>query len=498
MIKSEQKIIILAIVGVAVVWIADAAFDSFIVHEGPFLRLLTDITSRETFLRISLTVSLLVFGVVLSRITASHKRVELRQKRHAAAIESSMDGIALYNQEGEYVHVNQAYASINGYADPEEFIGKTFGHAYDEKEVARMEQILGPALQKSGQWRGELLAKRKNGSAYYQEASVSKLEDGGRVYIIRDITWRKRSEERARRSERFLNTIFDSIRDPFSIFDGNFQVIRVNEAYAQMKSRRVDELIGKKCHEALLNSNKICEGCIVDKTLHSADPCAKDKLVTMPDGNDVWMEIYTYPIMDDEGQVSHVIEYTRDITDRKKSEEEKRRLIEKLEHLSRTDGLTGLMNRRALTESLAHEIDRAKRYSSDLSLILCDIDNFKEINDAFGHDSGDRALQTIAGILKTLHRKADLAGRYGGDEFMLVLPETSVKGAENFADKLLSILGEADFQFLGETRIRLSMSIGVAGLDPSVDSLDRFVKRADDAMYASKQGGRNRISIARL
>jgi PAS domain-containing protein len=90
----------------------------------------------------------------------------------------------------------------------------------------------------------------------------------------------------------------------------------------------------------------------VQKSLQSADPCAKDKLVTLPNGDEVWYEIYTYPILDEDGKVSHVIEYTRDITDRKKLEEDRRRMIEKLEYLSRTDALTGLMNRRALTDSL--------------------------------------------------------------------------------------------------------------------------------------------------
>ena len=100
-----------------------------------------------------------------------------------------------------------------------------------------MEVVLIPTLIKNGSWRGELMAKRKNGSTYFQEASVTMLEDGGRVCIVRDITWRKRSEERLHRSERFLNTIFNSIRDPFCIFDTEFRIIRANEAYARMKNK---------------------------------------------------------------------------------------------------------------------------------------------------------------------------------------------------------------------------------------------------------------------
>ncbi|HSQ78432.1 MAG TPA: diguanylate cyclase, partial [Nitrospirota bacterium] len=381
-----------------------------------------------------------------------------------------------------------------------ELVGKSCKIAYDQEEYQRIEQTIMPVLQKGRKWRGELLARRKNGSAYFQEASITLLEDGGRVCIVRDITWRKRSEDRLRRSERFLNTIFNSIRDPFCIFDRDFRIIRVNAAYAQMKNKTAEELIGMKCYEVLGERDSMCEGCVVGKTLDSADPCAKDKLVTLKDGTEIWMEIYTYPILDEDGKVSHVIEYTRDITERKKTEDEKRRLIDKLEHLSKTDGLTGMINRRALTDSLAYEIDRAKRYHSELALILCDVDNFKAINDTYGHDAGDRTLQALSDTLKTILRKIDIAGRYGGDEFMLILPETTVSGAESLAEKLLSAVRDTELRLPDGKHIRLSMSIGIAGLeaDREGENIDSFVKRADDAMYAAKQGGKDRVSIVKV
>lgn len=495
-IKAQHKVVIITVIAVALIWGLDAAYDSFL-SRGPFLALLTNITHREPFLRIILTIGFLIFGVIIARMLAKHSRADETLKKHITAIETSMDGIAISDRDGNYLYVNQAYASISGYSNVDEFSGKTFKLVYRDEELERMRQIMIPALQKSGRWRGELSAKRKNGSMYFQEVSVTLLEDGGRVCIVRDITWRKRSEERLRRSERFLNTIFDSIRDPFCIFDRDFRIIRVNDAYAQVKNRQADELIGRKCHEVLYNSVTVCEKCVVNKTFQSADPCAKEKLVILDNGDETWVDIYTYPILDEEGNVSHTIEYMRDVTERKKSEDEKRRLIEKLEHLSRTDGLTGLMNRRALTDSLAYEIDRANRYGSELSLVLCDIDNFKEINDTHGHDMGDRALQTISATLKTILRQTDIAGRHGGDEFMLILPETSLKGAENLAHKLLSAVRDTELRTKNNRPVRLSMSIGVSNLETDVDTTDSFIKRTDDAMYASKQGGRNRVSTVK-
>jgi diguanylate cyclase (GGDEF)-like protein/PAS domain S-box-containing protein len=493
--KDQYKIILITVFAVIAVWTADAAYDSFTAHEGPFLTHLTEVSSHEPGLRLMTTFCLLLFGVIIWAIMGKRARAEATLKKHSAAIETSMDGIAIYDQNREYVYVNPAYASINGYVDPSELLGKTCHTAYADREMERIEKTIEPLLQKNGRWRGELVARRKNGSTYFQEVSITQLEDGGRVCIIHDITSRRRSRERLRRSERFLSTIFDSIRDPFCIFDKDFRIIRANESYANLKGRKTNELIGKKCHAVLHNSDTVCEGCVVNTSFHSSDPCAKDKMVTLNDGTGMWAEMYTYPIFDEDGNVSHVMEYTRDITDRKKTEDEKRRLIGKLEQLSRTDDLTCLMNRRALTDHLGYEIERAVRYKSELSLILCDIDNFKEINDTFGHDTGDRVLQTVSGLLKVILRKTDIAGRHGGDEFMLILPETSGKGAEGLADKLLDSVRETELRSKDGREVRITLSIGVASLAPGKDTMDSFIKRADDAMYLSKQNGRDRVSM---
>jgi diguanylate cyclase (GGDEF)-like protein/PAS domain S-box-containing protein len=499
--KIEHKIVTFSVIAALSIWCLDAVIDVLIFKQGSFLdELFFGVSPHEIYFRTLFIVSFILFGLIISRVVAKRTEAEKKLEKHSAAVESSMDGIAIYDPEGKYLYVNQAYAAANGYDSPKELIGKTCQIAYDEKEYERIERTITPLLRKNKRWRGELLARRKNGSSYFQEASIAMLEDGGRVCIVRDVTWRKRSEERLHRSERFLNTIFNSIRDPFCIFDNHFRIVRVNEAYAHMKNKTAGELIGRKCHEVLAERDSMCEGCVVGKTLDSADPCAKDKLVTRKDGTEIWMEIYTYPIVDDDGEVSHVIEYTRDITERKRTEDEKRRLIDKLEHLSKTDGLTGMINRRALTDSLAYEIDRAKRYHSELAIVLCDVDNFKEINDTYGHDAGDRALQTLSATLKTILRNIDIAGRYGGDEFMLILPETTISGAESLAEKLLSAVRGTALRLPDDKHVRLSMSIGIAGLDTDRQSenIDSFVKRADDAMYVAKQGGKNRVSIVKV
>ncbi len=264
-IKEEHKVIAITVLGILLVWTAGAAYEAWIEQRGSFFRMLLNVTSHDPYLHLFMILCFLVFGAVITHILSKHNRAEQALKRQSTAIESSMDGIAIYDASGSYRYVNQAYASINGYGDPAELIGKTFRVAYDEKEVERMEQVLFPVLLKDGRWRGELIAKRKNGSTYVQEASVTLLDDGGRVCIIRDITWRKKSDERLLRSENFLNMTFNSIRDPFCIFDSEFRVIRANAAYGETKNKRVEDLIGRKCYEVLEGRDRVCEGCVVEQ-----------------------------------------------------------------------------------------------------------------------------------------------------------------------------------------------------------------------------------------
>lgn len=181
-----------------------------------------------------------------------------------------------------------------------------------------------------------------------------------------------------------------------------------------------------------------------------------------------------------------------------KWEEEKKHLIRKLNHLSTTDSLTGLLNRRALNDILDHEIDRASRYSSDLSLILCDIDRFKLINDTYGHRAGDLTLPAISQSLKSTLRKADVIGRYGGDEFMMILPETSLSGATSLAEKIRAAVENTELELPEGKLTRMSMSIGVASCCATVENSDTIVARADAALYTSKQAGRNRVSAVAL
>jgi diguanylate cyclase (GGDEF)-like protein len=160
--------------------------------------------------------------------------------------------------------------------------------------------------------------------------------------------------------------------------------------------------------------------------------------------------------------------------------------------LSMTDRLTQLPNRRRLDQTLRDNLELAARYGSDLAVVLIDIDHFKQVNDTHGHLAGDAVLRTIARVLAKQTRSTDMAGRWGGEEFLIVAPQTGLDKAASLAEHLRSIIAGTDFAGVGSKTI----SLGVAAYSPG-DDLNKLLYRADAALYLAKRSGRNRVELGR-
>jgi diguanylate cyclase (GGDEF)-like protein len=156
-----------------------------------------------------------------------------------------------------------------------------------------------------------------------------------------------------------------------------------------------------------------------------------------------------------------------------------------------TDGLTDVGNKKRLDQMVQKEIPRAVRHNRELSLLMVDIDHFKEVNDTYGHLAGDSVLRDLAGILQKRLRPDDELGRYGGEEFAAVLPETSLAGAVKIAEDLRRLVEEHAFIVEGE-QIRVTVSIGAAALKPGMDA-KAFFRAADEMLYKAKNSGRNKV-----
>ncbi|UCF96803.1 MAG: diguanylate cyclase [Spirochaetaceae bacterium] len=177
--------------------------------------------------------------------------------------------------------------------------------------------------------------------------------------------------------------------------------------------------------------------------------------------------------------------------------------VQKYKELSLTDHLTGLFNKRYFQTRIVEEVSRARRSSFELSLIFCDIDHFKRINDRFGHQIGDDVLRTTArllsGSIDQLNiiyrlRKSDIIARYGGEEFVIILPETGKRGAITVAERLREKIADYTFK-LAEEDVHMTMSFGIAELSPTDKDHSEIIKNADYAMYKAKNSGRNRVAV---
>ncbi|RYF44987.1 MAG: sensor domain-containing diguanylate cyclase, partial [Cytophagaceae bacterium] len=179
----------------------------------------------------------------------------------------------------------------------------------------------------------------------------------------------------------------------------------------------------------------------------------------------------------------------RDLSDRRRIESQLREANEQLQRLATVDELTGLYNRRAFNLQLQTELDRAQRHATPLSLLLLDIDKFKSINDSWGHSYGDEVLKAVSLVLQSAVRPSDYLARYGGEEMIIILPNTDQEGALVLAERCRQAIESATW-----IKQQVTASFGAVTMTPNLASTDVLVKAADDALYFSKEHGRNRVS----
>jgi diguanylate cyclase (GGDEF)-like protein len=199
-----------------------------------------------------------------------------------------------------------------------------------------------------------------------------------------------------------------------------------------------------------------------------------------------WYEVLSIPLQHQEHRIGYLLTL-RDIS-------QQHRLTEELRLLATTDSLTGLTNRRHFMEQSIQYLHHALRYGHDLSLIMLDIDFFKNTNDEFGHAVGDQILIKLTEVLAQNIRSVDILCRYGGEEFCILLPETALEAAHPMAERLRWLVKETSFNING-VRHRISISLGVTSLQNEKVSMDILLNRADHAMYHAKRNGRDQVMV---
>lgn len=294
----------------------------------------------------------------------------------------------------------------------------------------------------------------------------------------------------------------DAAANGIVITDLSGKIVWANPAVTQLTGYSLEELLGG--NPRLLKSGKMEPEFYQEMwdTILGGSVWHGDVINRRKDGSLYYEEMTITPVRsEDEARITHFIAIKQDVSARREVERKLQETIAlqqeteaRLLELTIRDSLTGLFNRSHFFELAQVEFDRADRYMNDLSVIMLDVDQFKHINDHYGHLNGDLVLQTVARLARESLRSIDIIGRYGGDEFVALLPQTTIKGAFQAAERLRVRIAETPVTALGQT-INVTASLGVALYDVQCATLEQLFDRADQMLYQSKRSGRNCSSL---
>jgi diguanylate cyclase (GGDEF)-like protein/PAS domain S-box-containing protein len=292
-------------------------------------------------------------------------------------------------------------------------------------------------------------------------------------------------------SEKIYRTIFEESKDIIFITGLNSIIEDINPVCKEILDYSTEELKQKTVQDVMVKPEDIS----LYQQMVSEQGYVKNLEIELlsKDGRIVSTLVNATPRRDENGLLLGFQGVVKDITARKQAEFERLR-AQTLEQIALTDPLTKIHNRRFFDESTKTEIDRAKRFGTPVSLIFFDIDHFKRVNDTYGHMVGDQVLQELAVTCQKTMRSIDLFARFGGEEFVVLTPDTNIQTARDIAERLRKIISKEVMVSVDRTEIFVTISLGVAGWNTSGSlDIDTLLERADQALYAAKNTGRNKV-----
>ncbi|WP_052507615.1 GGDEF domain-containing response regulator [Desulfonatronovibrio magnus] len=333
------------------------------------------------------------------------------------------------------------------------------------------------------------------GADDYMVKPLDSCEVLARVNALFRLTSIREELQKAKQSlediTREYEMVFEGTQDAMFLIcveqNQQFRFMRTNKAHqdatgialSQIRGKTPEELLG---HDAGREIKQNYVRCV-----QGGIPVNYEETLNLPGGERTWHTTLT-PVSEN-GSIRFIVGSSQDITERKKAEK-------MLRYLATTDELTGLWNRRYFSQALIKAIEGARRHDRTFSLLMLDIDHFKRINDSFGHAAGDEVLRHFGQIVTDELRIIDTTGRFGGEEFAVILPDTDLQGAEITAERIRKRVAGSP-AVCGDVEVAFNVSIGVALWEKEMRSMDELIKKADDALYEAKRMGRNRTVVSK-
>jgi len=282
----------------------------------------------------------------------------------------------------------------------------------------------------------------------------------------------------------FLQAVVDAIPGTFYVLDADGFFVRWNRATQELIGVADEHMPRANVLEAICDEDRPLIARMMSEAM--AKGYAESEARSAREADGIRWRFLTARRVDIAGR-AYIVGTGLDVTERRELEQE-------LERQARTDFLTGIANRRHFLDLADQELARTRRYGRPFSMLMLDLDMFKNVNDRYGHRVGDLTLQKVVDVCKQILREVDVFGRLGGEEFGIMLPETDSEQAVQVADRVRQAIAEASVRLPQGGSVGVTASIGVATYSPD-DDVDAVLSRADRALYAAKRSGRDRVSM---
>ena len=414
---------------------------------------------------------------LLNRITGLKTRIAELTETVKVLLNATSDLAYVMNPYGKILYINEAAARRFG-KKAEDLIGTNIYNFYSNEEREFRKAYMEVAVFSKQPVRYEEV---HNGAAFASCIYPVFTPDGDIekfALFFNDITEHKKIEETIYR----YSQIFSTVNAPMSFVDRSYIFRTANEASLTLYGKKKDDVIGRPIEEVF--GREVFQ----EHVKASIDKCLKGEKIhyqgwfDFPDSESRFMFMSYSPLFTIERTVLGAVINAVDIT-------KNREMEEKLEKLYITDQLTGIFNRVRFCDALDEEIKKLKsNRNANLSIIMFDIDHFKKVNDTYGHDVGDEVIKKLVDVVRGCIRESDTFARWGGEEFMVLLPNADLESAYYLAERIRHTIEKSHFEQVGT----VTCCFGIAEFLPG-DTVDRFTKRVDKALYKAKQRGRNRV-----